>query len=359
VLEVIKMKNNDLKKLGYFEWIQNIDEVNIKDGFSLARVIEVNKNSYVVSDGQNDMMAELCGKFMFDIIENIDFPTVGDWVEVQILNESTLAIIYSVLPRKTVLKRKESGNRIDFQLIASNIDFGLVVQASNKINFNLLDRYFVMLNESKIIPIVIFSKTDLISPGERIELEKKLLQSKVQYLFISNILDNGIAELSNILLSGKTYCLLGKSGVGKTSLLNNLYNKKNFKVNEVREKDGKGRHTTVKRQLICLNSGSIFIDTPGIRELGTFEVSDGMDQTFEEFSYYAEKCKFRNCTHTNEKGCAVVDAVQTGKILKNRYENYLKLKKETEFYEMSYHEKRKKDKAFGKMLKNYKKYMNK
>ncbi|MBP7653108.1 ribosome small subunit-dependent GTPase A [Candidatus Dependentiae bacterium] len=301
------------------------------------------------------MLAELTGKFLFDAEDSTVLPTVGDWVSIQALNNYTLAVIHSVLPRKTLLKRKESGKRIDFQLIAANIDFGIVLQSAEHFNFNLLDRYFVMLNENRIQPIVVFSKIDLLSSSELANLKSNLLKLKNQYLLISNIAEKGLEELLKILLIGKTYCLLGQSGVGKTSLLNKLIGSNVFKINEVREKGGKGRHTTVRRQLICLDSGSIFIDTPGIRELGNFEIEDGITQTFDEFYSYSQQCRFNDCTHTHEKDCAIIEAVKMGEIEESRYKNFLKIIRESEFYEMSYHEKRKKDKSFGKMVKNYNK----
>lgn len=353
------MIDKGLEKLGYDEWVQNTSAEHVHDGFSLARVIEVNKNSYIVADGRNEMLAELSGKFLFGAEDATDFPTVGDWVTMQTLDNDTLAIVHSVLPRKTLLKRKESGKRIDFQLIAANIDFGLIVQSVEYLNFNLLDRYFVMLNESRIQPIAVFSKIDLLPSSEMEAIKDNLSKLNNQYLLISNIAERGIEELSNRLIPGKTYCLLGQSGVGKTSLLNRLLRAEVLKVNEVRKKNGKGRHTTARRQLICLDSGSIFIDTPGMRELGNFQIERGIDQTFEGFSSYASECRFRDCTHTYEEGCAIIAAVKNGEIEESRYNNFLKLKRESEFYEMSYHEKRKKDKLFGKMIKNYKKFKKK
>lgn len=351
------MNERHLEILGYDEWNRDTDAEHIADGFSPARIIEVNKNSYIVSDGRHEMSAELTGKFMFNAESALDFPTVGDWVAIQSFDDDTYAIIHSVLPRKTLLKRKEPGKRIDFQLIASNIDFGLVVQSAERLNFNLLDRYFVMLHETGIQPIAVFSKIDLLSPSELSEAESKLSRLKNQYLLISNTTGEGMEELSRRLMPGKTYCLLGPSGAGKTSLLNSLLGTDMFKVSEVREKDGKGRHTTARRQLIRLDSGAIFIDTPGMRELGNFEIEDGIDQTFEEFSAYIPRCRFRDCTHAHEKGCAVIEAVERGEIEKSRYNNYLKLRRESEFYDMQYQEKRKKDKSFGKMMKDYKKHI--
>ncbi len=351
------MNKKELLKIGYDERIESISTEYIKNEFTIARIIEVNKNRYTVSNGCHEMPAELCGKFLFDIEEiPSNFPTVGDWVAIQALSNNTLAIIHSVLPRKTLLKRKEAGKKVEFQLIAANIDIGLVVQSANQINLNLLDRYCAMLYESSIQPLAVFTKKDLLTPDEISSVQSDLAILHMQYVFISNAVEGGEMDLSRNLSPRKTYCLLGKSGVGKTSILNRLLHSDEFKVNDVREKDGKGRHTTTKRQLVCLDSGSIFIDTPGMRELGNFKINKGIDETFEEFSSLELSCYFRNCTHTHEGGCAVLEAISQGKIEQTRYDNFLKLKREAEFYDMSYQEKRHKDKSFGKMIKQYKKF---
>jgi len=349
------MINKNLEKLGYDDFFQSTSPEYTEDGFSRARVMEVNKNSYVVSDGMHEMKAELTGKFLFDAIDATAFPTVGDWVTIQAMDDYILGIIHEVLPRKTLLKRKESGKKVAFQLIASNIDYGLIVQSANHINSNLLDRYLVMLHDSGIEPVIIITKIDLVEQSELDEITHSLSHDKVKILYISNISDEGVGNVKEMLAPGKTYCLLGQSGVGKSSLLNNLIGSYMLEVSSVRETDGKGRHTTVRRQLVVLDSGSMFIDTPGMRELGNFDVSDGLAQTFDKFSSYGESCRFTDCTHTHEKGCAIIAAVENGDIPQERYENFLKLKKESDFYEMSYLEKRKKDKSFGKMVKNFKK----
>ncbi len=344
-----------LKQLGYDEWFHASSLQFLHNGFSIARIVEVNKGNYRVNDGLHEMVAELSGKFLFGTENGSDFPTVGDWVVIQALDQFSLAIIHHIVPRKSLLKRKEPGKVIDFQLIAANIDYGLIVQsADSHFSCNRLERYLVMINESKIAPIIVLSKIDLLSNSELAEIEAQVKKLNTKYLLISNISDQGINTLKSALEIGKTYCLLGPSGVGKTTLLNKLLGENVFRVNEVREKDGKGRHTTARRQLVWLDSGSIFIDTPGMRELGNFAVGNGIEKTFDDILPYGSQCRFNDCTHTHEEGCAVIAAVEQGIIDAERYRNFLKIKKESEHYEMSYADKRKKDKAFGKMVKNYK-----
>jgi ribosome biogenesis GTPase len=343
-----------IESLGYDEWFRDAGSGHLRDGFSPARIVEVNRGNFRADDGEHEMVAELSGKFLFAAEGAVDFPTVGDWVVIQAFDGDSSAIIHAVLPRKSVLKRKEPGRKVDFQLIAANIDYGLIVQSANAYNPNGMDRYLVMLNESGIQPIAVFNKTDLLAGHELAELEGRAPKTGVRYAFVSTVAGRGMEALSGVLEPGKTYCLLGPSGVGKTSLLNRLLGEDRLKVNDVREKDGRGRHTTVRRQLVVLESGSMFIDTPGMRELGNFNVAEGIEKTFEEIAVYGAQCRYRDCTHVHEQGCAVIEAVGQGKIDAERYRNYLKLKKESDFYEMSYLEKRKKDKAFGKMVKNYK-----
>ena len=251
-----------LEKLGYNEWFELKSKEYIKDNLPVTRIVEVNKNNYKVSNGQYDIFAELSGKFLFNIENSIDYPTVGDWVVVQCFDDYSLAIIHHILPRKSLLKRKDPGKAVEFQLIAANIDYAFIIQSvDSNFNMNRLERYFVMINESKIQPIIVLSKTDLISDDQLSEISDKIKRFNDKYLFlpISNVTNDGIETLQKELQSYKTYCLLGSSGVGKTTLLNKLIGEQLFEVNEVREKDSKGRHTTVRRQLIRLESGSIFI----------------------------------------------------------------------------------------------------
>jgi ribosome biogenesis GTPase len=218
-----------------------------------------------------------------------------------------------------------------------------------------------MVNESEIQPIVVLSKTDLISANELSEINDKIKRFNNKYLFlpISNVTNDGIEALRDELKLNQTYCLLGSSGVGKTTLLNTLLGENIFEVKEVREKDSKGMHTTTKRQLVRLESGYIFIDNPGMRELGNFAVDDGLEETFDEIVSYSSQCRFNDCTHTHEGGCAVIAAVGQGIVEEDRYKNFLKIQKESAFYERSFLDKRKKDKALSKVQRNYMKLTRK
>jgi ribosome biogenesis GTPase len=351
-----------LENLGYEECFSLDKKEYHGDDFTLARVVEVNRSSYKVSNGERETVAELSGKFLFNIESSVDYPTVGDWVVVNNIDDSALAIVHEKLPRKSLLKRKDPGKSVEFQLIAANLDYALIIQSADaNFNLNRLERYFVMLGEGEIQPIVILTKIDLISSEELAEISSRIRRFNQKYpiLPISNLTGDGMELLHQELVSGKTYCLLGSSGVGKTTLLNGLLGEEQFRVNEVREKDGKGKHTTVSRPLVRLANGSIFIDTPGMRELENFDIEGGLREAFDEIASLNSHCRYSDCTHIHEEGCAVKAAVEQGSIDAERYDNYLKIRKEAAFYEMSEVDKQRKDKSFGKMIKNYKKTMRK
>ena len=320
----------------------------------IARVTAVHRDSCTIHDGHTEAGAELLGKLVFNAESPLDYPAVGDWVLANFYNGDTFSVIHDILPRKSLLKRKTSGRKVDFQVIAANIDVAFIVQSVDD-NFNLrrLERYLVMVNEGGIRPVVLLSKCDLISSEaarERVGRIRDIMPQLHVQPFSSKD-SAGMEEVEGLLQPAKTYCLLGSSGVGKTTLLNRLVGEDVFKTEAVREKDGKGRHVTTRRQLIRLAGGALVIDTPGMRELGNFSVEAGLDETFADIGELASSCRFSDCTHRSEEGCAVLSAVSDDRLSEDRYHNYMRMSRETAYNDMSYLEKRRKDKNFGKFVK--------
>ncbi len=345
---------SNLEGIGYSDWFKSrVDNEKIA-AHGVARIVSVHKDSYTVTCGGGEIFAELSGNLLYCAETASDLPATGDWVYADFYDDDTHAIIYGVFPRKTLLKRKAAGKLVDFQLIAANIDVAFIIQSLND-NFNLrrLERYLVMVNESGIEPVILLSKCDLM-PKEKVdEIKEKVLGIAPQTSVIefSNLNRENIDSITNSLKSGSSYCLLGSSGVGKTTLLNSIIGNEKFETQPVSKIQSKGRHTTTSRQLVRLESGAMIIDTPGMRELGSMSVDDGLDETFSEIRELSQSCKFSNCSHSNEKGCAILAAIKAGDLSDQRYQNYLKMKKESEFNQMSYLEKRNKDKSFGKLIK--------
>lgn len=352
----------ELKELGYKEWFRERANESLTSEYNIVRVTAVNKDSYIIRNEETEIPAEITGKLRYGAESPLDFPAVGDWVYAQYFDDNTFAIIHDILPRKSILKRKAAGKKIDYQLIASNIDTAFIVQSLD-VDFNIrrLERYLVMVNESNIKPVILLSKVDLISQDilkQRISEINNVQQENEIFIF-SNVTGDGLKEIKEYIKSGETYCLLGSSGVGKTTLLNSLIGEDVYETSTVREKDGKGKHKTSRRQLIALEQGGLIIDTPGMRELGNIEISEGMKEIFSDIIALTQDCHFNDCTHTNEPGCKVLEAIEKGELDSKRYKSYLKLLRESEYNRMSYLKKRIKDREFGKMVKEVMKYKNK
>lgn len=346
-----------ISDLGYNEDLEKFRIENNLQDFEVGRVITEHKERYMVWTEKGELEAEITGNMRFSAKSREDFPAVGDWVSL-IVYDGDLAIIHQVFPRFSTLKRQAIGQFGEVQIIATNIDFAFLVQAADRdFNINRLERYLTICNTSGVKPVIVLSKTDLIDEPELkaiIESIKARI-SNVPILSISNETRTGYEAVNALIEKGKTYCMLGSSGVGKSSLVNNLSGKTLMRTDAISQSTHKGRHVTTNRELVVLDNGGILIDNPGMREVGIADAGRGLEITFDLIFRLSRDCKFTDCTHTNEVGCAVLEAVEKGEIDPASYENYQKMEREKAHFEATIAEKRKRDKEFGKIMKNYKK----
>jgi len=345
-----------LKQLGYNNRIEKlVIENNLKD-FVIGRIISEHKERYIVKTETGEYEAEITGNLRFTAESRLDFPAVGDWVALTVYGND-LAIIHKIIPRFSVIARQAVGQFADVQIIAANIDYALLVQACDRdFNINRLERYLTICHSSKVLPVIVLTKTDLLTGTavNEVVMQIKNRIKNVPVHAVSNESRSGYDELKKILEVGNTFCLLGSSGVGKSTLLNNISGREVMKTGSISESTNKGRHVTSHRELIVLESGGILIDNPGMREVGIVDSGSGLETTFDFIGVLADKCRFKDCTHTSESGCAVIEAVENGNVERASYENYLRMQREREFFETSESEKRRKEKIFGKILKDYK-----
>jgi ribosome biogenesis GTPase len=352
----------EIADLGFDDWFQLRREELKRPDCRVARITRVDRDRYLVRNEDGEVQGEATGKLLFTADSGQDLPCVGDWVLVQYHNDDTQAIIHDLLARKTSLRRKAAGTKADYQMIASNIDVAFIMQSCD-LNFNIrrMERYLVMVHEGDVEPTILLSKSDLVSPEDLEKMMSEIMEAHIgaRVIAFSNTTAFGMATVEGALEKGKTYCLLGSSGVGKTTLLNHLVGREMFATTPVREKDSRGRHTTSYRQLTVLDNGALIIDTPGMRELGMTAVGAGIDDSFLDIHELSKNCRFNDCTHTREAGCAILTAVLIKKLAEERYQSYMKLVKEALFHQMSYVERRKKEKQFGRMVKNAMKHLKK
>lgn len=348
--------NTNLHNLGFSEWFSGHAAEILQPGQHVARVVAVDRDAYIVRDDGQESHAELAGRFRFAIESSPDLPCVGDWVCIQQASPD-LAIIHSVLPRLSCLRRKLPGKTIDFQMIAANIDVAFVVQSCHyDFNVRRLDRYLVACRDGGIEPILILTKTDLMTSDEVAEQVRDIKGSGIaaQIFPVSSTTGDGLEQVRALVEPQRTYCLIGSSGVGKSTLINRLMGRHELETKAV-SISGEGTHTTSRRQLLVQDNGALLIDTPGMREFGLLGTSDGLDDHFPEIHDLSLACRFGNCTHTDEPGCAIVEAVKNNELSEDRYQSYLKLRKENDYHDMSYVERRQKDRDFGHFIKAHKK----
>ncbi len=346
-----------LTNLGWDAWFEAQRRDLGIDANAIARVAAVDRDQLILLTDAGSLRAKLSGKYLFESDSAAARPCVGDWVCAELSESGGPALIHRLLPRKTCLRRKLAGDSVEYQMIAANVDFVIVVQSCHY-DFNLkrLERYLVMVWDGGATPVILLTKTDLVTAEVLSDQIGQIRHAGISenVVMLSNLTGEGFDELSAILQPGKTYCFVGSSGVGKSTIINRLAGSRRQETREV-SGTGEGRHTTVRRELIILENGALVIDSPGMREFGIVGATDGIETGFADIMALASQCKFRDCTHTTEPGCAVVQALEQGEIDAEHFNHFAKLKRESDHHMLTYAEKRKKDRDFGRFIKSVKK----
>ena len=325
-----------------------------------ARVCMEQKGLYKLMTEYGEMYGEVSGRFRYEAAGLDAYPAVGDWVAAEMLPSERRAVIHAVLPRKSRFSRKVAGTIIQEQVVASNFDYVFIVNSlNNDFNLRRIERYLTMAWEGGGSPVVVLSKKDLcLDVDEKIRAVQSITFG-IPVISISAVTGEGVDELRSFLASGKTVAVLGSSGVGKSTLTNLLAGKEVMETKEIREDDAKGRHTTTFRNLIKLPDGGMVIDTPGMRELQLWDSDNGLQGAFGDIENLGTSCRFRDCSHNSEPGCAVIEAVRNGLLPADRLDSFRKLKKELRFIESKHNQslrlaERKNARTLSKVIKKYK-----
>ncbi len=297
-------------------------------GLAPARVAAQHRGAYVVYTERGERPAEVAGRLRHGAAVAADLPAVGDWVAVDDATDAAAATVHAVLERTTAFSRKAAGRDAAEQIVAANVDVVLLVSAfGDDLNVRRLERYLAAGWESGATPAIVLNKSDLAgSPADDLA-EVEAIAFGVPVHAVSCLSGAGLEELAPYLAGNRTIALLGSSGVGKSSLLNRLLGSARQEVQETRA-DGKGRHTTTHRELVPLPGGGLVLDTPGMRELGLWAAGDGVEETFADVAELASGCRFADCAHESEPGCAVLEAIAAGRLAAERLESYRKLERE-------------------------------
>jgi len=294
-----------------------------------GRVSADSRHIYAIVTEAGELTAEVSGKFRSGAGAKADFPVVGDWVAAAPLPGEGKAIIHAVLPRVNSFSRRSAGFKTEEQVVAANIDTVFIVTAADgDFNPRRVERYLTLAWNSGAEPVVVLNKTDAIDRPEDLVAELESVAVGVPILPVSAEKALGLEALFNHLEAGETATLLGSSGVGKSTIINRLVGAARQDTFAVREGDSRGRHTTTRRELIVLDAGGIIIDNPGMREVGVWGDEAGLEETFSDIEELASRCRFGDCSHRSEPGCAVRAALENSSLDPGRFESYLKLAKE-------------------------------
>jgi ribosome biogenesis GTPase / thiamine phosphate phosphatase len=318
-----------LTVLGWNEHFKEHFRPHAEAGLVPGRVAVEHRGAYAVYTDDGEAWAELAGRLRHDAAARGELPTVGDWVALR-ARPGGQASVQAVLPRRTKFSRKVAFMETEEQVLAANIDTILVVGSLNEeLNLRRIERYLTMAWESGAAPAIVLNKADLCDEAELESLvaDVEAIAFGVPVHPVSALDGRGVEELRGSLAEGQTAALLGSSGVGKSTLINRLLGAEELATAEIRS-DGRGRHTTTRRELIQLPGGGLVIDTPGMRELQLWSSGDGFGAAFEDVLELAGKCRFNDCSHRSEPGCAVLAAIESGSLAQERFNSYLKLQRE-------------------------------
>jgi len=319
----------DLTRLGWNDFFAEHFSSLKSAGYEIGRVALENRHQYLLYTTSGEVIGETTGRLLHFADTPADLPKVGDWVAFQPFPEEEKVIIHEVLPRKSIFSRKIVGRKVEEQVVATNVDMVFIVQGlDNDFNLRRLERYLVMIFEGNSNPVVVLNKVDLCADLENKIAEVKTVTGNVPIIPLSAKTGAGVEELKALIRPGSTYAFTGSSGAGKSTLLNKLFSQEIQLTADVREGDSRGRHTTTCRKMFILPDGGLLIDTPGMREIQLWCSDDSLSDTFSDIDELALTCHFSNCTHTKEMKCSVLEALSTEEISAERYDNFLKLRKE-------------------------------
>lgn len=324
------MTGDDISQWGWGDPFKAAFEARANPRQIPARIVEELRGAYLVQSEIGELSAGISGRMRHEAKRRDDFPAVGDWVAIKARPAEKTATILAILPRRSKLSRKSSGQETEEQLIAANLDTVFIVTSLNHdFSTRRLERYLALVAESRAASVILLTKADLYSNAASAEAEVRKTAAHVPVLSISAVSGLGLTALAPYLLPGKTIALIGSSGVGKSTLTNRLLGSERQAVQAVRESDDRGRHTTTSRRLVRLPDGALLIDTPGMRELQAWE-STGVAETFADIVALIAACRFGNCRHTTDAGCAIQAAIGDGRLTAARYAHYVKLGEEAE-----------------------------
>jgi ribosome biogenesis GTPase / thiamine phosphate phosphatase len=318
-----------LNSYGWSDTLQQQFQIHAARGLTPARVIVQQRGLYVLATSLGEASAQLSGRFAHDAADG-DYPVAGDWVAAAVRPAEASATIHHLLPRRSAFKRRAAGGgAASMQVVAANVDVALLVASLNgDLNPRRIERYLATAWESGADPVVVLTKADLCAETGTLKGEIEAVAIGVPVHVVSAVTGEGLAGLAESIAPGQTAALLGSSGVGKSSLVNALAGNVLMATQPIREDDARGRHTTTLRQLVLLPNGRLMLDTPGMRELGLWDADAGVAATFAEVEVLIAACRFRDCAHDTEPGCAVQAALADGGLDPARWRNYTKLQRE-------------------------------